>query len=189
MWPWEHLAVGYVAYSLYSRTAFGSSPTDRAALVAAVATQFPDLVDKPLSWVVPLLPDGTTVGHSLFVAIPLSAAGYRFAARRGRPDVGAAFAIGYLSHLPGDVFYPVLRGGGPAYTKLLWPVFTKRSSGGSLVGRVSGYSQDYLQFLLSPDGLGYLALELLLLAAALGLWVHDGVPGLRWLLPGASDNE
>lgn len=185
MWPWEHLAFGYLAYSLYSRTKFGDRPSERAALTVAVGTQFPDLVDKPLAWVLTVMPDGTTVAHSLFVAIPLSIGVYRLSKRRGRSDVGAGFVVGYLSHLPGDVLYPLVHGGGPAYTKLLWPVFTKHGSGGSVVARVGGYSRDYLQFLLSPDGFGYLLFELLLLVGALVVWLADGTPGLGWLRDGS----
>jgi hypothetical protein len=181
MWPWEHLAVGYLAYSVYSRVELDALPTGSAALAVVLGTQFPDLVDKPLGWVFGVMPDGTTIGHSLFVAVPLSVVVYRLSARRGRPEIGAAFAVGYLSHLPGDVFYPVLRGGGPAYTKLLWPVFTKHGSGGPVVARVGGYSRDYLQFLLRPEGFGYATLELLLLGAALAVWFADGTPGIGWL--------
>lgn len=181
MWPWEHAALGYLLYSLYSRRELDARPTDAAALLVALGTQLPDLIDKPLAWILTVMPDGTTVGHSLFVAVPLSLAVYRLSARRGRPDVGAGFALGYLSHLPGDVFYPLVRGGGPAYTKVLWPVFTKHDSGGSVVARVGGYSSDYVQLLLSPEGVGYAALELLLLLGALLLWIDDGTPGIRWL--------
>ena len=49
MWPWEHLAFGYVLYSLGVRTLRGRTPRGPPVLVLAVATQVPDLLDKPLA--------------------------------------------------------------------------------------------------------------------------------------------
>ena len=48
MWPWEHLAIGYLAYSLLGRLAWRRPPTVGTAITVAFGTQFPDLVDKPL---------------------------------------------------------------------------------------------------------------------------------------------
>ena len=48
MWTWEHLAIGYLAYSLLSQLAWRRPPTVGAAITVAFGTQFPDLVDKPL---------------------------------------------------------------------------------------------------------------------------------------------
>ena len=48
MWPWEHLTIGYLAYSLLSRLAWRRPPTVGTAITVAFGTQFPDLVDKPL---------------------------------------------------------------------------------------------------------------------------------------------
>jgi len=181
MWPWEHLTVGYLAYSVYSRLTLEGRLTDRAALAVAFGTQFPDLLDKPLAWVLTVMSDGSTIGHSVFVAVPLSIIAYSLSARRGHRDLGAAFAVGYLLHLPGDILYSVARGGAPAYTKVLWPFFTKQSSGGSLIVQVGGLSRRFVRFLLSPEGAGYAALELLLLAVATIVWIDDGTPGLGWL--------
>ena len=123
MWPWEHLAVGYLAYSLYSRVVLGRRPTGPDAVVLAFATQLPDLVDKPLSWGFDVFTVGYGAAHSLLVVVPvLCVAGLLVARRRlpGRPV--AAYAVGHLSHLAGDLVYPVLRGEPLPVGRLLWPV-------------------------------------------------------------------
>jgi hypothetical protein len=99
MWPWEHLAVGYLLYSASVRLRTGSGPGDGPALALALSTQFPDLVDKPLAWSLGVLPDGTTVAHSVFVAVP--AVVVVAALERGRAGgrYAPAIGIGYLSGL------------------------------------------------------------------------------------------
>lgn len=72
MWPWEHLAVGYIGYSLSVRLAGRGVPRPRPVVALAVGTQFPDLVDKPLSWTLGVLPSGHSLAHSLFAALPLA---------------------------------------------------------------------------------------------------------------------
>ena len=63
MWPWDHLAFGYVWYTLASRGWDGRPPSNAAAIALAVGTQFPDLVDKPLAWWLDVLPAGRSLGH------------------------------------------------------------------------------------------------------------------------------
>ena len=199
MWPWEHLAVGYLCYSLSVRLSGRGAPRPWPVIALAVGTQFPDLVDKPLAWTVGVLPSGHSLAHSLFVALPVAALAVSVGAAlgrrrggtaRGRDDAarddshaGAAFALGYLSHLPGDAFYPALVGSEPNYDFLLWPVVPVPASETSvgfaemvrlLLGR---YVERLARGELSP----YLAVELGLLASVLALWVADGLPPLRWL--------
>jgi hypothetical protein len=57
MWPWEHLAVGYLLYSV-SCVLWGRYPTRIGVAALAFGTQFPDLVDKPLGWWLGVLPSG-----------------------------------------------------------------------------------------------------------------------------------
>jgi len=101
MWPWEHLAVAYLLYSARSRWLWGRPPTTRGTLVVAFASQLPDLVDKPLAWLLFVLPGGRTLGHSLFVGLPLVGVafvvGWVLDSYRG----SIAFAVGLLSHLAG----------------------------------------------------------------------------------------
>lgn len=180
MWPWEHLAVGYVVYSLLRRLWTGRPPADGAALAVAVGTQLPDLVDKPLAWGLGVLPSGLSAGHSVFVAVPTAVLAWGLSRRAGRPDVGVALGVGHLSHLAGDVLYPVLLGGQFGLGAILWPLVPRPPDQGELLGRVAELFADFLAFLATPRGQVYLAGEVALLSAALALWLYDGAPGLPW---------
>jgi hypothetical protein len=180
MWPWEHLAFGYLLYSAYSHLGTGRSPRSDAVVILGIATQLPDLVDKPLAWSLAVLPSGHSLAHSLLSALPLSALALVLAHRAGRSDVGVAFAIGYLSHLAGDVIYPIAVGKDPFLGFLLWPlarVPSDRSSMGFLA-QFQKYFGEYLTYLDDPAVTGYLALELGLLLTVFVLWLFDGMPGV-----------
>lgn len=179
MWPWEHLAVGYLCYSLLTRAWTGSPPSWTGALALAVGTQFPDLIDKPLAWEFGVLPSGNTLAHSLFTALPLSVFILVLTKRLGALHLGAAFVVGYLLHLPGDVFYPVLYGKGPWIDFLLWPLVPAQA------GQVPGFIYEVqhlvertVQYLSSSSGRLYLTLEAGLLASAFAVWYADGMPGV-----------
>lgn len=182
MWPWEHLAVGYVAFALLAR-AFGRPVGGVSALAVALGTQFPDLVDKPLAWTFSVLPSGTTLAHSVFVAVPLAATVAYVARRFGRGTLGAAFAVGYLSHLPADVLYGPLTDGGPvSVDSLLWPVVAQTPSNGEgLFTTVLYYVGEYRSFLATPRAPYYLLFEVTLVGLAVALWVADGAPGVGLL--------
>lgn len=65
---------------------------------------------------------------------------------------------------------------------LLWPLLpAPAGSAGSVLGRVDELVARLLEVLASPAGIGYLAIEALLLGTALALWVRDGYPGLSLL--------
>jgi len=184
MWPWEHLAVGYLGYSLSVRLFGRGRPGDAAVVALAVGTQFPDLVDKPLAWGLGVLPSGYSLGHSLLAAIPVSALVVALARRFGRPRLGAAFAFGYLSHLPGDVVFPLLAGGELAPTKLLWPVVpaSDAATGTGVFDAVRAMVDRYGAELASGELGAYLAVEIALLASVLAVWLRDGTPplGAMW---------
>ena len=184
MWPWEHLAVGYLAYSAYTHLRGKGAPTAPAVVALAVGTQFPDLVDKPLAWTFGVLPSGHSLAHSLFVAVPLALLAIQVGWVTDRKAVGGAFAFGYLSHLPADVYYPLLVGGEANYGFLFWPLVpapqTEASIGfaemfRTLFGR---YLTELFHTQLTP----YLAVELGLLLSVLALWLYDGIPPLGALL-------
>ncbi|QLH81178.1 metal-dependent hydrolase [Halosimplex pelagicum] len=178
MWPWEHLSIGYLLHSATMRTVYRRPPNGLGALAVAVGTQFPDLIDKPGGWVLGVLPSGTSVAHSAFVALPLSLAAVAVARRRGAPEVGVAFAIGYLSHLAGDVFFYVLLGDGPAFGVVLWPLGSEPNGGTSpVLALVSRLFSRWVEHLASPAGVGYVLFEVALLAVTVAVWVRDGAPG------------
>ena len=178
MWPWEHLALGYLLYSLSLRALLRRPPGEGAALTLAIATQFPDIVDKPLGWTIGVVP-GQSVAHSVFFAGPLVLAGMILAGRYDRPGVGAAWAIGYLSHLLGDVFPPTaIIEMDVSLGFLFWPLIpVPMNTHGGFVQTVFFYAQESLAHLLSPLGIIYLIAEVSALSATFAIWMYDGHPG------------
>jgi hypothetical protein len=182
MWPWDHLAIGYLIVSLWRRGRSRRPPREAEALAVVVGSQFPDLVDKPLGWRTSLLPSGHSMAHSLPVAVPTAIAVYLIARRYDRADVGAAFSLAYLSHLPADVVYPMVLGRSPNFAFLLWPfVEIPTTQTDALAGRVLELVVEFGAFLRTPRGLIFLLLELTLLGVALLLWRWDGWPGVAAL--------
>jgi hypothetical protein len=177
MWPWGHLAVGYVAFSGFVRFRLGGRPSGRAALVLAVATQLPDLIDKPLIWQFGVL--RSSVAHSLLVGVPIAMGLGIGLWARGRPEVGGAFAIGYGSHVFGDLLFGWLFGRPPLLQAFLWPLY--RSSAPAAPGfgpKVWELLQKSTALLESSMGRVYFLLMFVLLVATLALWIADGAPGL-----------
>lgn len=176
MWPWEHLAFGYLLYSLARRA--GDGPPDDAAVVAlAFGTQFPDVVDKPLTWTFGVLPGGT-FAHTVFVAGPVVAGVLVWQRRGAHGRVGTGFSAGYLSHLAGDAVYPLAFGDLPEAGRFLWPLVPSRPSPRpGLLDNLAYYLSGLLRQLTSPEGAVLAAFEVGLLATALALWAVDGTPG------------
>jgi hypothetical protein len=177
MLPWEHLAVGYLGYSLWSHLRAGQRPAGLPVVILAVATQLPDLVDKPLGWWIGVLPS-VGLGHSLFFAAPVMVLAWLLGGRR----LGIPVVLGLGSHLLGDVFFKAVVGGSLEYAFLVWPLFDQPVSGNGggegLFSQVGYWIAHFLEFLTSSEGLAYLGFEVLLVGSALLLWIYDGVPGL-----------
>ena len=170
MWPLGHVAVAYLWYSLSTRYRFDAPPGGVAALVLVVGSQFPDMVDKPLSWYAGVLPTGRTLAHSLLVLVPLSILCYAVVRRYGRGEYGIAFAVGALSHSLVDAV-PALWGDWVAAEHLLWPLtpVTAYESGAPSV----------LALLQDSMGDPYFISEFVLAAVAVVVWRRDGSPGLE----------
>lgn len=182
MWPWEHLAVGYVLFSLACRGLRSVRPGDGSAVLLALSTQAPDLVDKPLAWGLGVLPSGQSLGHSVFVAIPVALLAVVLGRGRRHPTAGVAIAVGYLSHLLSDVVYPVLRGDALDWAAVLWPlVEVTPDPQVRLAERLQALLTRLVDGLSPGDLVLYVGFEVILLSAAFGLWVADGRPGLRYL--------
>ncbi|WP_436926256.1 metal-dependent hydrolase [Halosimplex amylolyticum] len=172
MWPWEHLALGYVAFSLVWR-ASRRERDGRAAVAVGVGTQIPDIVDKGLAWHLDVLPAARSLAHSALVAVPVSAVVLAVAARKRRPDLGFAFVIGYLTHLFGDALPRLVDGYYHSVGFLLWPILpaSPDQGMGTVVGR-------FRELAASPETYfaagSYRTVFVLLMVA---LWIADGVPG------------
>ena len=180
MWPWNHLALGYALYAGYVHLRYRRAPTGPAVIVLVVATQLPDLIDKPLAWVFAVLPSGLALGHSLLFALPVAAGAVLLAHLDGDVDPGEAFAIGYLSHLVGDLIYPFAASGELPVGFLFWPlVSSPRTEAPALVPTVARLWSKYVAFLSTPRGGLYLAAQVGFLLLVVGAWVYDGRPGLE----------
>lgn len=168
MWPWEHLAVGYLGYTLFTRFRYRRPPTSLCVILLAFGTQFPDLVDKPLAWTLDVLPSGRSLGHSLFTALIAITIVWWIFEKYGHERAGTAFGFGLIVHLLTDLPAEVLRGeySGAAY--LLWPL---------------GPESDAEESVSIADGFAGVGVEtfglaeLLILLLLVLLWLIDGAPG------------
>lgn len=87
------LPPGHIATALVlSRLARADAPP---AVVGALA---PDFIDKPLAWVLHVIPGSRYLGHSLLALLLVWLAAGRLVGRRR----ANGFAVGYLAHLMGD---------------------------------------------------------------------------------------
>ncbi|MFB6151448.1 MAG: metal-dependent hydrolase [Haloarculaceae archaeon] len=171
MWPWEHLALGYLAVSVAWRVA-GRRVDGPTAVWLAVGTQFPDLVDKGLAWGLDVLPAARSLGHSVFTMAPVSLAAVVLARRRGRPYLGGAFAIGYAMGLAGDAVPRLIEGYYSGLTFLVWPLLPLPPSQGTAIERLK-------DLLLSPElHLATVSYRTAILFFVVAVWADDGYPGV-----------
>lgn len=181
MWPWEHVVVGYVVYSLGSHLLRRGPPRAAETLVVALASLLPDLIDKPLAWSLDVVATGYGPAHSVFLALPLVGFVGTAWAILGRPQRGAAFGVGYLLHLAGDLLHNATGGSDLAPEIVLWPLRTYEPSGpraGFLRESVMRFGQFRSEMLAGNLSL-YARAQIVLFALAVLLWVYDGTPVLR----------
>lgn len=162
--PWGHLGIAYLLYTLYSRLRYGHPPRDLPAITLAVASQFPDIVDKPLAWHFGVLPGGRTLTHSLFSAAIILLVVYIVTAWFDRTDVAVAFGIGHVSHSFLDVPPGVFMGDPSGAAFLLWPLFEQTM--------YEPYgSSDVVRRL-------YFRTQIFVFVLAIVVWYRDGMPPL-----------
>jgi len=185
MLPWEHAAVGYLAYSLLSHLLARRSPGALEALAALVGSQGPDLIDKPLSWQYGVFESGYALGHSILLAVPLAVAAGLLARAYGRARVGAAFAVGYLFHLPGDVVPTYLQHGYLPLAVVLWPVEKAPPSADQpVVGVTIDLFFEYVDVLTAQDPPTLVLVQAGVIGLTALLWLYDGAPVLREIVLG-----
>lgn len=180
MWPWGHVAFGYLLYSLGSRLGWRRAPAGREVAALGVAALLPDLVDKPLSWAFGLFPQGYSVAHSVFVAVPLALLVALLAVRADRARIGGAFLVGYWSHLVGDVLVAVVLRSQYALARVLWPLVALPAydTDRGVLERALYYAVNAVEFLGTTDSLAVLLVYFGPLVAAFLLWLVDGAPGV-----------
>lgn len=182
MWPWDHLALGYLLYTTTRWVGGWPPPDGRTVLVLGLGTQLPDLLDKPLAWSLHWLPSGTSLGHSVFFVGAVSLAALVLARRFGRPTDAVVLALGLGSHLLGDVLFAVLVGSARTYELALWPLLPAQPEATpTLVAGVVAALGRTRRFLGTPTGTTYLLSVALLWALVVVQWVRDGLPGAGWL--------
>lgn len=169
MWPWAHVAVGYLLFSGVIRRRTDTTPVPDEAWLVLLATQLPDLIDKPLAWTFGVLPSGRSLAHSLlFTALALCVLWYAFD-RLGRPRLSLDFAVGYASHLAADAVFPLDVGDFEALGFLGWPV----------VPAVADTSPGILAHFASMEFTTFFWVQAALTLLALVVWVAAGTPGLE----------
>lgn len=176
MWPWGHLAVGYLCYVFSIRVRGRGEQTLFTLLAVTFGSQFPDLIDKPLAWSFALLPSGRSLAHSLLTAAVVIGIAYWVGRRVHRVEPVVAFGIGYLSHslvdLGPEVVGGLLQGdlGQLQWTTyLLWPLLASPPYPND-----SSFLAHFTAFSFDP----YVIAQFILVGVALGVWVGTGMPGV-----------
>jgi hypothetical protein len=169
MWPWTHAALGYLLYTGLTRVRSGTPPGDVATLWLLLGTQLPDLIDKPLAWTFDLVPSGRMLAHTLFVAVPACWLVHRYWRRRGNPEYGVAFGVGYLSHVLSDAIGSVLVGDYAYARFLVWPLLSVPEDQQEGILQELAMADPTLSPALAIQTMGGLGI--------VALWVYDGAPG------------
>lgn len=171
MWPWGHAAVAYLFVTVFARFD-RRRPTEREVLAVFLASQLPDVVDKPLAWTLGVLPNGRSLAHSLVIASLVILVVVAVARTRDRPAIGAAVGIGYLSHLVADALYPAVTGKYAELGFLGWPIVPPVE-----------YPTDksFLTHITSFEVTWFTALQFVLVAVAVAIWLQHERPGLALL--------
>jgi hypothetical protein len=116
--PLSHAAFAYLWYVGVAALADRRLPARDALVPLFVASQLPDLIDKPLAYV-GILASGRSLGHSLLAFVVLAVAVGLLCREFGRVVESAravralavtplAFAVGYATHLLGDAYRALL---------------------------------------------------------------------------------
>jgi hypothetical protein len=169
MWPWAHVAVGYLILAGAIRAQGRATPGEIGAIAVASGAVLPDVIDKPLAWWVAVLPHGRTLGHSLLIGGIALAGGWYLVRTSAHRQAFGALAVGYLAHLAGDAYQPAISGHWEALKFLAWPLASPPEA-----GEVTGVIAHVLRLELTPSFL----LELVITSIAFGLWWTHGRPGV-----------
>ncbi len=121
MLPLEHFLAAFLPVLAFFLLRHRQLPSLGVVFVVFVGSQFPDLVDKPLS-LANIIPWGRVFMHSLPFALPIAAAILWYAVATDQQHLGGGFVFAYLLHIPGDWYGHLLSGEIPP--DLLWPILS-----------------------------------------------------------------
>ena len=121
---------------------------------------------------VPVLPYGRSFAHSLFTLVPLVAILWVVFDTPTQRTLTTAFGIGYASHLLSDNIGPFLKGDFSIPGYLFWPLTEVPSEG----------KRSFIDFFLNLQFSPTLFFGFVLALFTLGLWIHDGMPGVKDVL-------
>ncbi|WP_137284576.1 metal-dependent hydrolase [Halorussus salinisoli] len=176
MWPWGHLAVGYLCYVALLEVRDAGKQTLLTLFAVGFGSQFPDLIDKPLAWSMAVLPSGRSFAHSLITATLIIGIAYQIGRRLRREEAAIAFGVGYLSHslvdLGPTVVFGLLKGDVSQMewtTYLLWPLLPSPPYPND-----SSFYEHFVELTLDP----YMVAQFVLLGVAIAVWIATGMPGV-----------
>lgn len=185
MWPWGHLAVGYLCYVALLEFRDAGRQTLFTLLAVAFGTQFPDLIDKPLAWTLAVLPSGRSFAHSLITAILIISVVTYVGRRLRHEETAIAFGVGYISHslvdLGPSVIFGLLKGDWSQLewtTYLLWPLLPSPPYPND-----SSFYEHIVKLTVDP----YLIAQFVLCAMAIAVWICSGMPGVTTVRRGVHD--
>jgi len=148
-------------------------------VIVAFASQFPDLIDKPLAWYLGVLPGGRTLAHSLFAAAAAGAVVLWIGRRWQREEAAFAFILGYITHVVSDIEPRLLVG-------VLQGDFTQLQWGGYLLWPLyppppypndGSFAVVFASFEFDP----YTIFQFVLFGFATVVWIATGAAGLAEL--------
>lgn len=180
MLPTGHAALAYVCYAGVAVLTDRRLPARDALVPLLVASQLPDLIDKPLAYF-GVLQSGRSLAHSLFAFAVLAVAVAllcRELARTVESDrrvrflaaTPVAVAVGYVTHLVGDSYRALLAGNYADASFLLYPVVPPRTYPNDGVAPWVRLRRIYLDG--GGDALGPLVLGALALFVGVRVWAH-----------------
>lgn len=183
MWPWGHLAVGYLLYSLSFRLRTGTKPEALPVVLLTIGTQLPDLIDKPLAYWFDVLPEGRALAHSFLFIVPLCILFMLYMRNIGRTEAGFALSIGISSHPIADGLHSLVRGEWGQLTYMVWPAlpapdYEASSFAYHLQQLITSIRELSFGTITTPAE-GLFLIELWLSLFLLLLWIVDGMPPVR----------
>ena len=140
-------------------------------LLLLVATQLPDVIDKPLAWTFSVLPSGRSFGHSLVVTAILALGLWRLAHRFDRRREAGAFLCGHLTHIVADMVPAVVAGEWIQLRTLAWPLVP-------VYVFPDEQDRSIIEFFLTLEPAAIPTSGVVLTVVAVVVWVTDGRPGL-----------